>query len=473
MKEYSPLDSKMKDAKNVGNSVSETPYKNFVIKEEQRGGNNWFRIYKKYDEAPIDSNTYASIEAAKREIDNTSKTSDKKPKNMRFRIKDDKLFMLKGAVRKTKDHGYVVNRIGDYSIIEGAGVDGGWWFAKEVRGKGKLETKKFKTRSQAEEHARMSDVKDESPFKTKDGPSPADTYNQIKSFSEMALQGYARRVGYPELSDLRNMNNERIIEEIISFLHGAAGERFLENPTNFKDSAKTKDEILYTLNNFRTTITKHAPNEYVVVKHGKYVGEFKTFQEAMNQIKDLIPGMAKDSDKDFALFYKSKLDEAIDSDDKEGMKRWSQELIDHYTTDKKTKDDAQVGQWKGFEIYWDGSYLYATTPNAGYKPIPREYWVPSTNGKRDMLAGSNGRQIKVNIEKYIDKLKGWDSDSELTIGKHDDVPDDQFDKDELAKGIEHEMEHTSDVEVAKSIAKDHLSENKSYYTMLEKLESMS
>ena len=69
--------------------------------------------------------------------------------------------------------------------------------------------------------------------------------------------------------------------------------------------------------------------------------------------------------------------------------------------------DEQVGMWKGFEIHWDGSYLYAVTPNAGYKPIPKEYWVASSNGKRDMLVGSNGRQIKVNIEKYIDVLKGW------------------------------------------------------------------
>jgi hypothetical protein len=106
--------------------------------------------------------------------------------------------------------------------------------------------------------------------------------------------------------------------------------------------------------------------------------------------------MAKDSDKDFALFYKSKLDEAIDSDDKEGMKRWSQELIDHYTTD---------------------------------------------------------------------------ADSELTIGKHDDVPDSEFDAEELAKGIKVEMEHTDDLEIAKSIAKDHLSEAKNYYTRLLKMEA--
>lgn len=47
--------------------------------------------------------------------------------------------------------GYVVNRIGQYQIIEGSGPDGGFWFAK-----GRGENKSFKSRALAEEHARIS-----------------------------------------------------------------------------------------------------------------------------------------------------------------------------------------------------------------------------------------------------------------------------------------------------------------------------
>ena len=52
------------------------------------------------------------------------------------------------------------------------------------------------------------------------------------------------------------------------------------------------------------------------------------------------------------------------------------------------------------------------------------------------------------------------------IGKNDDKPDSEFKADQLEAGIKHEMEHTDDEAVAKSIAKDHLSEDEDYYTKL-------
>lgn len=52
------------------------------------------------------------------------------------------------------------------------------------------------------------------------------------------------------------------------------------------------------------------------------------------------------------------------------------------------------------------------------------------------------------------------------IGKHKNVPDSEFDSSELEKGIKVEMEHTDNPEIAKNIAKDHLSEIKDYYTRL-------
>jgi len=66
-----------------------------------------------------------------------------------------------------------------------------------------------------------------------DKPSPKDTYNKIKGFDKTALQGFARKIDYPELSDFRKMDKEGIIEELIVFLHGSNGEKFMENPKNF------------------------------------------------------------------------------------------------------------------------------------------------------------------------------------------------------------------------------------------------
>lgn len=49
------------------------------------------------------------------------------------------------------DHWYTVDRIGPYKILEGAGTDGGTWKAE-----GRGESKKFKSRREAEEHASAS-----------------------------------------------------------------------------------------------------------------------------------------------------------------------------------------------------------------------------------------------------------------------------------------------------------------------------
>ena len=57
------------------------------------------------------------------------------------------------------------------------------------------------------------------------------------------------------------------------------------------------------------------------------------------------------------------------------------------------------------------------------------------------------------------------------VGKHNDIPDEEFDEDELTLGIKIESEHTDDPVIAKSIAKDHLSEIPDYYTRLVKMEA--
>lgn len=51
-----------------------------------------------------------------------------------------------------------------------------------------------------------------------------------------------------------------------------------------------------------------------------------------------------------------------------------------------------------------------------------------------------------------------------------DRPDEEFCPEQLKIGTDHEMEHTSDLEVAKRTAKDHLIEIPDYYTRLGKLE---
>lgn len=56
-------------------------------------------------------------------------------------------------------------------------------------------------------------------------------------------------------------------------------------------------------------------------------------------------------------------------------------------------------------------------------------------------------------------------------GEADNIPDREFSHDALAQGAKHEHEHTDDDQIAKEIAKDHLSEDPAYYDKQEALES--
>lgn len=58
----------------------------------------------------------------------------------------------------------------------------------------------------------------------------------------------------------------------------------------------------------------------------------------------------------------------------------------------------------------------------------------------------------------------------LSIKGNDDRPDDKYIPGQLKKGIEIEFEHTSDENLAKSIAKDHLDEFDMYYDALIEME---
>ena len=56
-------------------------------------------------------------------------------------------------------------------------------------------------------------------------------------------------------------------------------------------------------------------------------------------------------------------------------------------------------------------------------------------------------------------------------GLADKKKDTDFNQKELSDGISIEMEHTSDKELSKDIAKDHLVEFPNYYTELKKMEN--
>lgn len=75
---------------------------------------------------------------------------------------------------------------------------------------------------------------------------------------------------------------------------------------------------------------------------------------------------------------------------------------------------------------------------------------------------ANGRgELKAAAEKVHDVLPG---------GEADHKPDSEFSQEALAEGKKHEREHTDNAEIAKEIAKDHLSEDPAYYKKVEQIE---
>ena len=62
------------------------------------------------------------------------------------------------------------------------------------------------------------------------------------------------------------------------------------------------------------------------------------------------------------------------------------------------------------------------------------------------------------------------SSEKLPGGLGDNKPDSYFDPDQLEMGIKVEMEHTTDPELAREIAKDHLTEDPKYYTKLQQID---
>ena len=75
---------------------------------------------------------------------------------------------------------------------------------------------------------------------------------------------------------------------------------------------------------------------------------------------------------------------------------------------------------------------------------------------------------KHKFEKYIYELLAEFISN--PVGKHNDIPDSEFDPKELKMGIEVEQEHSDIIEIRKSITKDHLAECSTYYTRLNKME---
>jgi len=92
------------------------------------------------------------------------------------------------------------------------------------------------------------------------------------------------------------------------------------------------------------------------------------------------------------------------------------------------------------------------------KMLEKDIWTEGPSGHKT-LATKSTTPVKTACEG--DQISGGLSDSK---------PDDQFDLEQIEKGVKIEMEHTNDKDKAREIAKDHLVENADYYKKLDIME---
>ena len=86
--------------------------------------------------------------------------------------------------------------------------------------------------------------------------------------------------------------------------------------------------------------------------------------------------------------------------------------------------------------------------------------------------GAKNKGLPFHVKKAEEEMEDeHPNNSEiLEGGKGDNKPDSKFNPEKLKEGIKHEREHTKKKQIAKEIAKDHLTEDKDYYERLEAIE---
>jgi hypothetical protein len=90
----------------------------------------------------------------------------------------------------------------------------------------------------------------------------------------------------------------------------------------------------------------------------------------------------------------------------------------------------------------------------------KEIFRNKSNQKEAVEAKVEELRDRVGLD-IIEKQASFAED-ELFGGFGDELPDERYDSEQLNKGIEVELEHTSDPEIAKEIVKDHLEESDDY-----------
>jgi 8-oxo-dGTP pyrophosphatase MutT (NUDIX family) len=164
------------------------------------------------------------------------------------------------------------------------------------------------------------------------------------------------------------------------------------------------------------------------------------------------------------------------------------DLSQRPSTTMKIDPDEEVQRWQWIKLdsdldhiadnlhvpLKDNVLLPHVLRNKPMKKHIRRFWESSKKvGVHSFLEDVADKSLKEGPQQYLqykDKKREKNAEDLIQGGKADNKADTSFPKDQLAKGMKVEREHTNNPALAKEIARDHLTEDKKYYDHLKKME---
>lgn len=127
----------------------------------------------------------------------------------------------------------------------------------------------------------------------------------------------------------------------------------------------------------------------------------------------------------------------------------------------------ELGHGSSDRIYEKDGYIMSYNTSLGY--IGLQYDFQANEMKENEDEPNDTSFVEPNMDIEQSKDDALDNEQELDGGLADDSQIDDFDPEQIVKGLRVELEHTNDPKIAVEIAMDHLKENPNYYDELEDL----
>ena len=102
----------------------------------------------------------------------------------------------------------------------------------------------------------------------------------------------------------------------------------------------------------------------------------------------------------------------------------------------------------------------------------RRFWEGAKKVGKEGFLDVKEKALQEGPQQYLDYRKRQEKKAEDLVhgGKADNKPDSDFPSEQIDKGMKVEREHTDNPQIAKEVAKDHLTEDKKYYDHLKEME---